>query len=259
VLTGYGLLQGMEIGLTNKALQYLTVSERTIMSSTTILFMMSTAWAWGIEGIDHLRAIACSLLVAGGMLQGIGQQTSGTLLVAAHVDGMIMQLASIAISTQRWALMQCIQQRSPSNSALAQISKLQLLSRVMPITGLVCIPLALVFEEGAYAPHNVLQPEVFMHLAIVAVSLTLMLSAELQLIKLLSAVAYNVIATVHQIPTVLCGVIFRHDQVDTLSACGFGCCLAGALVYARARSEDEDGMLPQKHHLTLKKEALLPT
>merc|ERR1712046_426857 len=138
------------------------------------------------------------------------------------------------MGTQRWALMQLILQRSPPGSALAQISKLQLLARVMPVTGLVCIPLAVVFENGAYAADEVLKVELLRTVSSVTLGLTIMLSAELHLVKLLSAVAYNVLGTLHQVPTVLCGVVFRHDRVDTLTGGGFGWCLAGALVYAKA-------------------------
>lgn len=246
ILLVYGILQGMEIALTNKALQILTVSERTIIGSTNVLFMMLTAWFWGLEGCGTIRVISCCMLVCGSILQGVGA-TNGMYLGLdsmtpydgeVHVAGISMQLASTFISTQRWALLQFILQRSPADSALGKMSRLQLLARVMPVTGLVCIPLAIIFEPDAYSMGNCFDLDFFTHLLGVCCSLIMMLSAELQLIKLVSAVAYQVLATINQIPTVLCGVLFRHDHVGSLNAYGFGCCLAGALIYGRARQSE---------------------
>lgn len=243
ILLVYGLMQGLEIALTNKALQSLTVSERTILGSTSILFMMVTAWAWGLEGFGIWKVMSCALLVCGSALQGVGA-TNGVYLglddLASqqgdlHPLGVFLQLASTIISTQRWALLQYILQRSPPESTLGKMSKLQLLARVMPITGIVCIPLAMIFEEGAYSIQSLSQVDLLTQVFLVSFCLVFMLVAELQLVMLVSAVAYQVLATIHQIPTVLCGVLFRHDRVGVLDTCGFGCCIAGALVYAKAR------------------------
>lgn len=70
---------------------------------------------------------------------------------------------------------------------------------------------------------------------VVACVLVVMLYAELHLVDYLSAVAFNVLATIHQVPIVLAGVLINHDRVGMMSACGFACCLAGAFVYASAR------------------------
>ncbi|CAE7940724.1 unnamed protein product, partial [Symbiodinium sp. KB8] len=68
-----------------------------------------------------------------------------------------------------------------------------------------------------------------------------MLYAELKLVSLLSAVAFNVLSTLHQIPIVLAGVILQHNTVSISSWAGFACCLIGALVYAIARYSDVHG------------------
>lgn len=235
----YGIMQGVEIALTNKALSYLTISERTFMGSTNVFFVMLTAWAWGLERIDLFRIGAIILLVLGGSVTACEERTrapAGGLLFY----GMVMQLASTIVASQRWALAQVVLQKSPPESALGQMSKLQLLARVLPVTGLVCLPLALVFEQHAFSASQLMQPDLFVSLFTVSFGLTIMLSSELKLIQVLSAVAFNVLAALHQILNVIAGVFFNHDHVGAVSASGFGCCIIGALVYAHARALDRE-------------------
>merc|ERR1711920_604918 len=115
------------------------------------------------------------------------------------------------------------------------MGKFQLLSRVLPISGLVLLPLVHVLEPDALKPDNLLQTELLIHVFIIAAALTLMVYSEIQLVQLLSAVAFNVLAAIHQIPLVLVGVLLQHDHVSQTAACGFSLCLLGAVVYARAR------------------------
>mmetsp|Transcript_73621 Transcript_73621/g.239702 ORF Transcript_73621/g.239702 Transcript_73621/m.239702 type:complete len:434 (+) Transcript_73621:108-1409(+) len=234
MLLALGGLQGFEIGLTNKALEFLTVAGRTMVSSTSVLFMMATARMWGLERLGLLRLCSAALLLLGGFFQGYGQQSDKS----SNIVGIMMQAVSMLLSSQRWALAQFILQRSPLDSALGQISKLQLLSRTLPVTGLVCLPLAIWLEPGAYTYVNLMQPVLHFRVVVIAAALTAMLYAELKLVNLLSAVAFNVLATIHQIPIVLAGVLLQHNHVDLTSTYGFAACLLGALVYAAARHQD---------------------
>mmetsp|Transcript_23570 Transcript_23570/g.67385 ORF Transcript_23570/g.67385 Transcript_23570/m.67385 type:complete len:370 (+) Transcript_23570:73-1182(+) len=230
-----GGIQGFEIGLTNKALEYLTVSGRTLISSMNVFLMMCTSWVWGLERLGTLRLVSAALLVGGGVVQGLDGSEAGR---PQQLLGAAMQVTSMIISSQRWALAQFVLQRSPKESALGQITKLQLLARTLPLTGLVCVPLSMMFEPGCCTLEELSNPDLAVPAFTVSVGLTAMLYAELKLVKRLSAVAFNVLATVHQIPIVLAGVVMRHEQVGFLSRCGFGLCLVGALVYAAARQED---------------------
>merc|ERR1719382_981472 len=166
------------------------------------------------------------------MAQGLGEQGAAQ---APGTAGLLMQVVSMFLASQRWALAQFVLQCSPPGSALAQTSKLQLLARTLPLTGLVCVPLSLAFEADAYTAEHVLQRELAFRVLAVAAALAAMLYAELKLVHLLSAVAFNVLATIHQIPIVLAGVVLQHNQVPRTSAAGFATCLLGALVYAAAR------------------------
>mmetsp|Transcript_90865 Transcript_90865/g.257394 ORF Transcript_90865/g.257394 Transcript_90865/m.257394 type:complete len:376 (-) Transcript_90865:69-1196(-) len=230
-----GLLWGAELSLTNKALQYLAVATRTMINATNVLFMMASARVWGLERLDCLRLCSGGVLTAGGLLQGMDKQGSG---MDSHMMGIAMQLASILCAAQRWALTQMVLQHSPSDSALGSMSKMQILARVIPITGLVAFLLALACEPHAYALQNLQQVELWANILLVSVACTVMQYSEWKLVQMLSFVAFNVLGTVHQIPIVLAGVLLQHDTVGWYSALGFGFCVIGALVYAAARRAD---------------------
>lgn len=235
MLLALGIIQGFEIGLTNKALEYLSVASRTMVSSMSVLFMMASAWFWGLEQLGLWRLVSCVLLICGGVCQGLDQSSGTKAQLHLYAAGVGMQLVSLLCSSQRWALAQFVMQLSPPESALGQTTKLQLLAMTLPITGLVCVPFVLIQDLQAYGASQLLQPELAVRTFLVGIGLTAMLYAELKLVKRLSAVAFNVLTTVHQIPIVLVGVVFQHNHVGEMSMCGFALCIFGALVYAWAR------------------------
>lgn len=226
-----GTVQGFEIGLTNKALEYLSVAARTMISSTSVLFMMCTARLWGLERLGLLRLCSSTLMILGGVAQCESPQVPGVEWL-----GILMQLTSMLLSAQRWAMAQVVLQ---SPRGLRGVSKLSLLARTLPITGAISMVLACIFEPNAMQAllnqNQTTTLQLLLRMVLVAVGLTSMLFAELNLVSLLSAVAFNVLSTLHQIPIVLAGVVFQHNTVSESSVLGFTCCIFGALVYAVAR------------------------
>ncbi|CAJ1333617.1 unnamed protein product, partial [Effrenium voratum] len=174
-----GCVQGFEIGLTNKALEpapkYLSVAARTMISSMNVLFMMCTARLWGLERLGFLRFLSSLLMICGGLAQcQPGSESTSQW-------GFFFQLISMLLSSQRWAMAQKVLQ-SPEGSALRRTSKLQLLARTLPITGAICMVLALIFEPGALGFLSATAaPVLAQNVLIVAVGLTAMLYAELKL------------------------------------------------------------------------------
>eukprot|EP00927_Polykrikos_kofoidii_P039406 TRINITY_DN33803_c0_g1_i1.p1 TRINITY_DN33803_c0_g1~~TRINITY_DN33803_c0_g1_i1.p1 ORF type:complete len:362 (-),score=37.88 TRINITY_DN33803_c0_g1_i1:39-1124(-) len=232
ILMLVGLMQGVEIGLTNKALQWISVSHRTMINSTNVLFIMISARFWGLEKVDFLRMVSAILLMVGGIAQCFDYEDSrhGT----TKLQGVIVQIISCLISSQRWCLVQYIMQRSSRDSALGQMSKLAMLARILPMTCVDCLLLCLFFEPEAFALSN-FSFSVAENVSVVATALTLMLWMEFLLVSRLSAVAFNVLSSVHQVPIVLAGVAVLHNKVTIMGAAGFLLCIVGASVYAVAR------------------------
>lgn len=237
-----GLIQGLEIGCSNKVLEYLSMSHRTMLSSMNVLGMMGTALCWKLERLGALRIVAVVFLTVGGVCQGLdlenANQADSHEKAIAHLKGVLLMLFGMGIGCQRWALLQCVMQRSARNSALAQISKLKLMASVMPITGVVCLVLALVTETDAARMEHFLQPKLVFNVLMISTGVISLVFAELKLVELTSAVAVTVLATIHQIPIVMTGVVVFHEHVSNFSLLGFASCLCGAFFYLAARRRD---------------------
>jgi len=228
-VTLFGVIQGCEIGLTNKASEYLTVAGRTEINAFSVLFIMLSARFWGLEPLCWRRLLCLAVLILGGLVQspGHGGDAKPT---SSQVLGALLQVTSMVLSSQRW----CLAQMMLSNIT----SKLHFLSKVLPITGLVCVPLALAFEPDAWNQELLLQPALLVRVLFVAGTLSAMLFAELTLVELLSAVSLYVLGIFHQIPLIVFGVVLNHDTVSPPAILGFALCIMGSLIYRWARLTD---------------------
>eukprot|EP00927_Polykrikos_kofoidii_P024923 TRINITY_DN22528_c0_g1_i3.p1 TRINITY_DN22528_c0_g1~~TRINITY_DN22528_c0_g1_i3.p1 ORF type:complete len:378 (+),score=30.99 TRINITY_DN22528_c0_g1_i3:170-1303(+) len=227
-----GLMQGFEIALTNKALQYVSIPTRTVLHSTSVLFMMISAGVWGLERLGWVRAVSGILIVLGGCLQGLGNDAAYRNNTNRFL-GVLLQVGAILIAPQRWCFVQVILQRSPHDSALGQMSKLLMLAHILPVSGVICFIFGMVFEPDAVSMANPWML-VLLHACAVAVCLTLTLWMEFVVVNRLSAVALSVLCAVHQIPLVLLYTLLEHTKLGPMAWLGFGMCTAGAFVYAVA-------------------------
>ena len=238
-----GFLQGVEIGLSNKSLEFLSVSARTILNSMSVFFMMISAQFWGMEQLDRLRILSAALQVIGGFLNGLGAShashvdgaSAGTSLSASQavnnqISGTLLQLCTLLVASQRWVMLQFIMQKS--NMLLG---KLELSAWIMPVTSLVCLSMAAAFETPALSLSLMLDAGLPQIVLTIACGITILTVAELRLVHISSAVALQVLGTLHQIPLVITGVVFFQDSVEVASGMGFTCCLLGAFCYAAAK------------------------
>lgn len=240
-LLSVGLIQGVEIGCMNKSLEFLSMSGRTMLNSMNVLVMMATALCWRLERLGYLRMVAVLLLVSGGFCQGLGAEddtVASTAMWHEFLRGVILLSTSMILGAQRWALLQFVLQRSSRDSGLGKISKLHLMAFTMPVTATVCLVMAAFFEVGAFHSHHVLKPVLWGNIAGASLGIAILTLSELMLVHLTSAVAVQVLGTIHQIPIVLAGVVFFHDHIHAASLLGFGICILGAMFYVAARQKD---------------------
>lgn len=233
-----GSIQGCELALNNKSLTYLCVSTRTMAASTSTIFMMLTAWLSGLEPIGVRRLAIALVLALGGALQGLdssGARQAGGERPADYLFGISLQVSAMLAASVRWVLVQFVVQRAPSGTALGEMSKLQLVARIAPVTSIVCLLWGCVFEEEAFEASGELGLPLLYNCIGIALGVTALTVAELQLCKLTSAVAVQVLGTLHQIPLVCAGMVFFHDRVSSISVCGWVLCLLGALYYGALR------------------------
>lgn len=275
-----GILQGVEIGMSNKSLHFLSVSTRTILNSTSVLFMMISAQFWGIEQLDRLRILSAAFQILGGFLNALGASHPHTVgdtksfsqeeIEEANdqISGTLLQLCTLLIASQRWVMLQSLMQKSS-----LRLGKLELSAWIMPVTSLVCFMMAAAFETPALSlslmldaglPRVVLiiverlamervsgfllaeSPLCIIHTTATSIhrmplepkacGITILTVAELRLVHISSAVALQVLGTLHQIPLVITGVVFFQDSVgssDYIDSMCFPSFLTACVMHSR--------------------------
>lgn len=236
-----GAIQGIEYGCGNKSLDYLSISARTMFGSITVLMMMLTARFWGLERLDLVRLVVASLLVTGGALQGLDiNENAKHAESSSYARGICLQFVAMLAASQRVALVQFVTQRSPHGSALAHMSKskVHLVKWTYPITGIVCFAFSFAFEMDGLESARLFQGDLTAKVLMLAAGVVVVTIAELEIVRVTSAVALAVLGTVHQIPIAMAGIVFFGDRVRPLRAVGFASCVLGGLCYAMARHFD---------------------
>lgn len=238
-LFGVGAMQGLEIGCFNKSLSFISVSKRTMVVSTNLLFVMAVAVPSGLEHISQWKLLSVSLLTVGGLLQGFStwRHRDEDDDSSFALEGNALAVVAMLLGACRWAIMQHLSQRSEAESCLRHMSKLQLVWRVTPSLAATCLSFAYAFEAPAFSK---LSADVLADALVVGVAVLLLMSSEFMLVQLTSAVALNVAAALHNIPVALAGVVLFSERVHRFAAVGFCVCLVGAVVYTLARSSGEE-------------------
>lgn len=233
-----GAIQGIENGVSNVALTYLTVSMKTMLSASSLLFQVITARLWGLEEVDLIRIVSGILVIIGGLFQAglisIGPNSADDAKMSPDmVLGISMQVFGMALGAQRWAITAKSMTGLPKDCRLSKMSKFQLLAHWLPINGLVLWPIVWASESnspGLY-PENLLQIKLGRNLLLFGVALLVMLFAQMKVIAACGTVSFKVLATVQPIPLVAAGVYFNGDVVSEGQLIGFAFCLVSALVF----------------------------
>mmetsp|Transcript_28787 Transcript_28787/g.79030 ORF Transcript_28787/g.79030 Transcript_28787/m.79030 type:complete len:401 (-) Transcript_28787:222-1424(-) len=250
-----GTFQGLELGLTNKALSLVSVSVNRMVMACCVVFQLLTAVCWGLESIGMVKWAAAALLVVGGVLENLPcGRPSGQALAALcgphpagngkdeaenTILGWVCIVASVLTSANRWAFTQHIFQRTPPTSALRRLSKVEILPLITPGTTIVCFLLAVAFEHNAFGefPHaagHLALPSFVISLAVMTLTV-----CELRIVHVTAATVMVILAVVHNIPIILGGVIINHDHVYRNQWLGFSLCSLGAGLYFIARAQDQ--------------------
>lgn len=240
-----GFVQGVEIGCTNKALEFLSVAKRTMVMSTSLLFMMGVAVPSGLEILTCGKVVAALMLTMGGCLQGLSswRHRVDAAADARSLQGYAIVCVSLMLSAGRWSLLQHIMQRAKPNSFFKRLTKMQMVACIMPVTSAVCFILAATFEIGAF---DRIDSQVMQDCSILSLLLVVMVSSELMFVQLTSAVAMGVASQLHNIPIVLGGVVLFREKVHPFAVIGFVVCISGALLYTAERRKTSKEQVSQK-------------
>jgi len=240
-LASIGCIQGFEIGCNNKSLEYLSVSARTMLGSTHVVFIMVTARFWGLEQLSVTRLIAALFVVIGGVMQGldVGERKADAE-VSAYMSGILLLGLSMLAAAHRWALVQHVTQREDTGSALNVMSKskLHLVQYTSPFIALVCLLLSLRFEKSDRAIDSVFDVPLVIGVLGCALGIVVLTVAELEIVRVTSAVALSFLGTLHNIPIVMAGMLLLNEKVRAWRLLGFVFCVFGGICYGRARHSE---------------------
>lgn len=232
-----GCIQGVEMAFQNKSLEYLSVSDRTMLGSISVLFQIVTSRVWNIEVFDSVSMCSATWVTLGGFLQGFSKNDhSGTILeFNTYLRGVGLQFAAIFTASQRWALLQIILQSSPG-SALESMSKSKwrLIQFTLPLTGCICLVFSYFWEFEDWN-QSMLQETVLITILGGTLGIIALTYAELEIVRITSAVVIVILATLQHVCVASAGVIFLGESVHALTLVGFAFCLTGSASYARHR------------------------
>jgi len=227
-MTLFGAMQGLEIGFINMALSDSALSMRTMVMSTNTMFMLFCAQCWGLPPkLTRLRFACMLLFVAGGVSQGLSAMVNDHEGEKHPVRGFFVQILSMTIAAQRWAL---IQWSLREGSPIKQLSKIEVTARMIP-AGVAC--LAVMVAIGEPEALYTMTTDVFLKCVLLSALIAVLIVTELRCVQLTNAVTFFVCGVVHNIPIILCGVWFFGEDLHTLALFGFFLCIVGTFWYAK--------------------------
>lgn len=266
-----------EVGLSNIALNLLSVSYATVLKGMAPLFVM----AWGVGlGLNSVRiglVTSMVLIVSGVILTVVGQSVNSvfdlttTMTLSTHSIGFVAQLISCMLSGCRWVLTQIFikGERIDNNGnggvrcMKSILSRLKLLPRALsaletircttPFTILALLP-ALILLEGVdvvrwfqYSKFNDILILVTV-LTVIGTCVAALLWAEYELVKVTSSLTVSVAFVFKEVLVIYGGRILFKDSLTQLTWLGFVVVQAGIVGYAMDRLRN--GKKESHHHET---------
>ncbi|CAJ0567324.1 unnamed protein product, partial [Mesorhabditis spiculigera] len=231
-LAPIGVCASLDIGLSNWALEYVTVSLYTMAKSSGILFIVAFSLLLRLEKWRISLGMETALIAAGLFL--FTWRSSQLDLTGL----MLVELAA-ACTGIRWSVSQLVMQKDDSHAIR---NPLDMVAHVQPWMLIPIIPLILIFEsptyaeidpltyQGEFAPLTVISL-VFIG-GIIAFSMEL---AEYLLLVNTSGVTLNIFGIIKEIFTLLLAHFAHGDQMSEVNLVGLMMCLCGVGLHGMNR------------------------
>lgn len=243
-----GATTAAEIGLSNIALNLLSVSYATVLKGMAPFFVM----AWGVLlGLQRLRVglISTMLAIAVGLALAVaGEADAHTAAVSQFMHaGFIAQLVSALLSGFRWILTQIFIKAEPvGRTRMAstlnlrplsyEISAVETIRLTAPYTLLWVLPFVIAIEGRAlvlWARHASLTDLVNLItvLTVIGVCVCTLLWAEYELVKVTSSLTVSVAFVMKEIIVLFAGSMIFNDRLSRRTFIGFLIVQCGILGY----------------------------
>lgn len=236
-----GLVTSLDVGLSNLALVRITMTFYTMVKSSSPIFVVASAYFFGIERITPALILTVFIISAGELLTVMGE-------VAFDLIGFVLVLSASILSGMRWTVVQ-LKLQSLEPRLKSTIAVMRILS---PFMFLSMLFLSFVLEtpwtrfgnkvtatgsdnkenDGISffdTPRDVLWT---LGLGLIGATLAIcMIICEFYLIMKSSAVVLMIGGVLKELTTIMIGVTIMGDQLNTVNSLGCVVVFSGVLLY----------------------------
>ena len=228
-----GFFMGLDIGLSNISLVYITVSFYTLTKTTSLIFTLFVSFITGIEKFSWTLTGIVVTVMLGEAAAVIGETQFNAI-------GFLICLSAAAVSAIRWVVAQKVM-HSPSSNKYGLHHPVILLYHAMPVMTVVTFSFSCVHEQRwkeekwdqkqwtFHTPTEWLMAfATVLFGACMAFGMTL---SEFELLKTTSAITVMIIGTAKDLITIGASVVIYGDVLDVYNVCGLFLCLMGIIGY----------------------------
>uniref|UniRef100_A0AC35U9L8 TPT domain-containing protein n=1 Tax=Rhabditophanes sp. KR3021 TaxID=114890 RepID=A0AC35U9L8_9BILA len=220
-----GICASFDIGLSNWALEYITISLYTMTKSSSILFILFFSIIFKIEKLRLPLAIN-SLLIAAGLFLFTWKAEQ------LNVIGLFLVTLASLCSGVRWAVSQLVMQRDDSQITVR--NPLDMIMHVQPWMLLAILPLAWFFEGAELMNESKAFDgySVVLNIFLGGLLAFFMELSEYLLLVNTSGITLNIFGIVKELMTLLLAHYLNHDKLSFINMIGLVLCLTGMIFHA---------------------------
>lgn len=236
VVISVACLQSIEMSCQFKAMEYLKVSEVTMVQSLTVFIQSVVSCLWGVESLNPTKLCSATFFTFGGILQGVSmfRAAGREFEIDALLAGLPIFFISLIAMAHRYTYLHYLCCWSPPGSAMYNMLKSPwfMLQVTMPVCALFCMIISVSHEIPCMQFRTVPWSPLVCRVAIVAFGLLVVNYTEVTVVrKTMSAVPVAIIVCIENVVTSIAAVKVLHEKVQVLAIVGFLICLAAAGLY----------------------------
>jgi solute carrier family 35 protein C2 len=223
-----GVATGLDIGLSNTSLAFVSLSFYTMLKSTTPLFLLLFAILMGIERMSWRLAGVVSVISLGLFLLVEGE-------TEFNLAGFFMVISASALAGLRWAITQVLLQGDAHSASRG--GAIEIIEALSPVMGITLLVTSLCVEKPwrlAGTPffsswaHSSIVFGVALADALIALC---MVYAEFTLIANTSALTFMVAGTFKEVVTIGAAVLFLGEEFTPINGLGLLTLICGVSLY----------------------------
>ncbi|KAI8469016.1 MAG: triose-phosphate transporter family-domain-containing protein, partial [Monoraphidium minutum] len=226
-----GFITGLDIGLSNKSLVYITMSFYTMCKSTTPIFLLAFAFLWGLEQPSWSLAGVMCVIVTGLLLLVRGE-------TRFNATGFALVMTAACMSGLRFTLTQVLLHGHAGHGQAAFGGPLEVLEALTPVMAVTTLTMSLLSESlwstlpgSPYFDGLEGLAVTAAFVCIGAVVAFLMVWAEFEVIRDTSALTFMIAGVVKEIITILAAIAIFGDDFGLLNGLGLGIAIFGVLLF----------------------------